>query len=56
MASASVGSTRSAAAPPTSEVAVPALVTTAVPWAIASRTGMPNPSRRLGYTNTVARS
>ncbi len=48
MASTSSGSTSTAAPPATSSVDVPALVTTGVPWAIASATGRPNPSRSLG--------
>ena len=48
MLSTSNGSTSTAAPPATSSVAVPALVTTGVPWAIASATGSPNPSISLG--------
>src|SRR5216684_4461379 len=44
IAAASRGSTSTAAPPPTSAVAPPVDVTTAVPHAIASSTGMPNPS------------
>ena len=51
MADGSSGSTVSPASPTTSAVAVPAEVTTGVPWAIASSTGRPKPSCRLGKQN-----
>ena len=44
IASTSSGSTSTAAPPATSSVAPPALVTTGVPQAIASSTGIPKPS------------
>ena len=44
----SSGSTRTATSPPTSSVAVPRDVRTGAPCAIASSTGRPKPSRRLG--------
>ena len=48
MSSTSKGSTSTARPPATSSVLVPREVTTAVPCAIASSTGRPKPSRRLG--------
>ena len=44
------------APPATSTSAGASECTTGVPWAKASTIGSPNPSARLGITNTVARS
>ncbi|HBX09854.1 MAG TPA: hypothetical protein DEG13_08750 [Candidatus Microthrix parvicella] len=49
-----VGSTSTPVSPATSAVDVVAEVTTAVPLAIASNTGSPNPSARLGWAATSA--
>jgi hypothetical protein len=53
-ACASVGSTRSAAPPHVSGSAPRSDATTGTPQAIASTTGRPNPSCRLGSTNASA--
>ena len=50
---ASRGSTSTAASPATSPAAVSCEVTTATPWAMASSTGSPKPSCRLGRQNTA---
>jgi hypothetical protein len=48
------GSTSKAASPAASSVPEPRLVSTGVPQAMASNTGRPKPSHRLGYTRANA--